>query len=177
MINKIPKEKLFDFDESGIDLNINNEYGYIKKGVRLKIKRSGRRGKRLNILAARNSNNNLISSKIYESTIDKQIFKNYLKEDLFPNIPRGSYLRLDNVKFHHDSKSEIADKDIETIADIAKKFNITLLYLPAYSPDLNPIEKKWAQIKYWYRRLRDKYQNKRELLEMLLGIREVVSLI
>ena len=46
MINKIPKEKLFDFDESGIDLNINNEYGYIKKGVRLKIKRSGRRGKR-----------------------------------------------------------------------------------------------------------------------------------
>jgi len=46
LINKIPKEKLFDFDESGIDLNINNEYGYIKKGVRLKIKRSGRRGKR-----------------------------------------------------------------------------------------------------------------------------------
>jgi len=78
---------------------------------------------------------------------------------------------------NHDSKAEIADKNIETIADIAKKFNITLLYLPAYSPDLNPIEKKWSQIKYWYRKWRNKYSDKRELLEMLLGIRENASLI
>lgn len=177
MISEIPKEKLFDFDESGIDLNINNEYGYVKKGIRLKVPRSGKRGKRLNILAARNHKNDLLSPKIYETTINKDIFKAYLKEQLFPNVPQGSYLVLDNVKFHHDSKAEITDKNIETIADIAKKFNITLLYLPAYSPDLNPIEKKWAQIKYWYRRLRDKYQDKRELLEWLLGIREVASLI
>ena len=133
--------------------------------------------KRGNILAARNHNNDLICSKIYESSIDKQIFKDYLKNDLFPNIESGSYLVLDNAKFHHDSKAEIADKNIETIADIAKKFNITLLYLPAYSPDLNPIEKKWSQIKYWYRKWRNKYSDKRELLEMLLGIRENASLI
>ena len=51
------------------------------------------------------------------------------------------------------------------------------LYLPAYSPDLNPIEKKWSQIKYWYMKWRNKYSDKRELLEMLLGIRENASLI
>ena len=108
---------------------------------------------------------------------DKDIFKNYLKEDLFPYIPRGSYLRLDNAKFHHDSKAEIADKSIETIADIAAEFDVTLLYLPAYSPDLNPIEKKWAQLKYWYRKLRGKHKLKRELLESLLGIAKNASLI
>ena len=113
MIDKIPKEKLFDFDESGIDLNINNEYGYIKKGTRLKVPRSGKRGKRLNILAARNYKNELLLPKIYETTIDKNIFKTYLKEHLFPNIPKGSYLILDNAKFHHDSKSEIADKALK----------------------------------------------------------------
>ena len=58
---------------------------------------------------------------------------------LFPNILRGSYLRLDNAKFYHDSKAEIDDKNIETIADIEKEFNIILLYLSVYSPDLNPI--------------------------------------
>ena len=138
MIKDIDSEKLYDFDESGIDLEINSEYGFCQRGKRLEIPRSG---KRLNILAARDSNNNLLFSKIYESTIDKDIFKNYLKEDLFPYIPRGSYLRLDNAKFHHDSKAEIADKSIETMADIAEEFDMTLLYLPAYSPDLNPIEK------------------------------------
>ena len=43
--------------------------------------------------------------------------------------------------FIMNSKAEIADKSIETMADIAEEFDITLLYLPAYSPDLNPIEK------------------------------------
>ncbi len=74
-------------------------------------------------------------------------------------------------------KAEIADKSIETIADIAEEFDITLLYLPAYSPDLNPIEKKWAQLKYWYRKLRGKHKLKRELLESLLGIDKNASLI
>ena len=102
MIKDIDSEKLYDFDESGIDLEINSEYGFCQQGKRLEIPGSG---KRLNILAARDSNNNLLFSKIYESTIDKDIFKNYLKEDLFPYIPRGSYLRLDNAKFHHEFKS------------------------------------------------------------------------
>jgi transposase len=177
VIKDIDSEKLYHFDESGIDLEINSEYGFCQQGKRLEIPRSGKRGKRLNILAARDSNNNLLFSKIYESTIDKDIFKNYLKEDLFPYIPKGSYLRLDKAKFHHDSKAEIADKSIETIADIAEEFDITLLYLPAYSPDLNPIEKKWAQLKYWYRKLRGKHKLKRELLESLLGIDKNASLI
>ena len=177
VLKNINPEKLYDFDESGIDLEINSEYGFCKQGSRLEIPISGKRGKRLNILATRDSGNNLLSPKIYESTIDKKIFKNYLKEDLFPNIPRGSYLRLDNAKFHHDSKDEIADKNIETIADIAKEFGITLLYLPSYSPDLNPIERKWSWLKHWYRKLRSKYEDKRELLEFLLGIRKNASLI
>jgi len=84
---------------------------------------------------------------------------------------------LINAKFHHDSKDEIADKNIETIADIAKEFGITLLYLPSYSPDLNPIERKWSWLKHWYRKLRSKYEDKRELLEFLLGIRKNASLI
>ena len=52
-----------------------------------------------------------------------------------------------------------------------------LMYLPPYSPDLNPIEKKWAQVKYWYKRFKDRFENKREFLEMLLNRKEYTSLI
>ena len=139
--------------------------------------RSGRKSKRLNVLAARDFNHNLVSPRIYECTINKELFKAYLKNDLLPNIPEGSIIILDNAKFHHDSKAELATDSIETIKDIANKFNVSLLYLPPYSPDLNPIEKKWAQVKYWYKRLKDRFENKREFLEMLINRKEYASLI
>jgi transposase len=109
--------------------------------------------------------------------INKQIFKNYLKKNLFPSIPKDYHLKLDNAKFYHDSKAKIADKNIETIADIAKAFAITLLYLPSYSLDLNTIERKYYQVKYWCRKLRGKYKNKRELLDLLLGIKKNAGLV
>ena len=56
LVDALDQNKIYDFDESGIDLEISCEYGFAKKGKRLEIPRSGRRGKRFNILAARNSN-------------------------------------------------------------------------------------------------------------------------
>ena len=176
-INKLFKNMIYYFDESGFNLNQSNEYGYAKIGQRLSVPTSGRRSKRLNVMAARNSNHDLVSPIIYEGSINKNIFKEYLKNDLLPNIPEGSTIILDNAKFHHDSKKELADKSVQTIKDICKQFNINMIYLPSYSPDLNPIEKKWAQIKYWYKRLKDNYKDKREFLEMLLNCKNYTSLI
>ena len=153
------KHMIYYFDESGFNLNASNEYGYAKIGKRLSVPVSGRRSKRLNVLAARDSNHDLVSPKIYDSSINKDIFKEYLKNDLLPNIPEGSTIILDNAKFHHDSKKELADKSIQTIRAICKQFNVNIMYLPSYSPDLNPIEKKWAQVKYWYKKLKNNYED------------------
>ncbi|MBT5828159.1 MAG: hypothetical protein HOH73_04725 [Alphaproteobacteria bacterium] len=43
---------------------------------------------------------------------------------------------------HHDSKAELAGNSIEAIKNTSNQFNIKIMYLPTYSPDLNPIEKK-----------------------------------
>ena len=51
---------------------------------------------------------------------------------------------MDNASFHKGKEMQEA----------IEKAGHTLLYLPAYSPDLNPIEKKWAQIKQLRRTLR-----------------------
>jgi transposase len=44
---------------------------------------------------------------------------------------------LDNASFHHASHAE----------ELAREHGIEMLYLPAYSPDLNPIEHFWAHLK------------------------------
>lgn len=54
---------------------------------------------------------------------------------------------IDNASIH---------KGLE-IYDIAEAFKINIIYLPPYSPDLNPIEKVWANFKNILRRIRHKY--------------------
>jgi len=50
------------------------------------------------------------------------------------------------------------------VYDIAEKFGINLLYLPPYSPDLNPIEKVWANFKNILRRIRHKYNKLEDVI-------------
>ena len=56
-------------------------------------------------------------------------------------VALGSVLIMDNARFHR--------KDI--LRDMAEKANCTVLFLPAYSPDLNPIENEWANLKTFLR--------------------------
>lgn len=61
----------------------------------------------------------------------------------------GQYVIMDNVSFH---KSEEITKAIEQVG-------CTLLYLPPYSPDLNPIEHCWANFKTCLRKIIKKCEN------------------
>jgi transposase len=56
---------------------------------------------------------------------------------------------LDNASIHKSCE----------IYDIAEEYNVQIIYLPPYSPDLNPIEKVWANFKNILRRIRHKYTN------------------
>jgi transposase len=79
----------------------------------------------------------LLTVSLFDTTINTQIFNFWVKEDLIPHLPPQSVVILDNASFH---KSPEMKKTLE-------KSGHTLLYLPTYSPDLNPIEHKWAQAK------------------------------
>jgi transposase len=48
------------------------------------------------------------------------------------------------------------------------------MYLPPYSPDLNPIEKKWSQIKSLYRKLTNNFEDKFKLIEHVLNYQYAV---
>ena len=49
---------------------------------------------------------------------------------------------MDNANFHRKKK----------LGEIAERYSVNLLFLPTYSPDFNPIEKFWANMKKWLRK-------------------------
>lgn len=79
----------------------------------------------------------LIAVQLWDCNIDSDVFLSWVKNVLLPSIPKKSVIVLDGAPFH--KRSDIK-KTIENKGH-------TLEILPSYSPDLNPIEKKWAQAK------------------------------
>ena len=73
----------------------------------------------------------------FQGTCNTELFNTWLKQVLIPELKPGQVLILDNASFH---KSEISRKLVEAAG-------CKLLFLPPYSPDLNPIEKYWANLK------------------------------
>lgn len=74
---------------------------------------------------------------LFDSTINSDVFYAWLMQDLLPKVPKSSVIVMDNATFHKRQDM------IKAISDSG----CTLEFLPPYSPDLNPIEHKWAQAK------------------------------
>ena len=74
---------------------------------------------------------------IFNCNINSDIFYTWLKIDLLPKVELGSVIVMDNATFH---------KRLDMIEAI-EEHGCIVEFLPAYSPDLNPIEHKWAQAK------------------------------
>lgn len=74
---------------------------------------------------------------LYDTYIDSAIFQAWILNDLLPEVPKRSILILDNAAFHKVGDIQIA----------IQQADISIECLPPYSPDLNPIEHKWAHAK------------------------------
>lgn len=68
---------------------------------------------------------------------DTQVFRAYVAEVLCPSLQRGDIVIMDNLAPH---------KSDPTLALITQA-GAQVLFLPAYSPDFNPIEKMWSKVK------------------------------
>ena len=71
-------------------------------------------------------------------------FKRYLETDLLPHLNGNSVLIMDNMKSHH----------AKAVKNLLGRSGIRYIYLPPYSPDLNPIEKLWSKVKALLRKFK-----------------------
>lgn len=137
-------------DEMGVDDNIAPIYGWSEKGSRSYGEVEGFRKERVSIIAGHTpSSKELIAPMEYKGFTDTKLFNQWLEEHLCPNLRRGQYVILDNASFHKSALTK----------EIIEKAGCHLLYLPPYSPDLNPIEHCWANFKNYLRKIIDRYEN------------------
>ena len=116
-------------------------HGYSKKGERcFGIHDWGAKG-RTNAIGAL-FGESLLTLSLFDCNINTDAFSAWVRQDLLPKLPAESVLVMDNATFH---KNRCVQEEIKSAGHI-------LEYLPPYSPDLNPIEHKWAQAKSKRRR-------------------------
>jgi len=88
-------------------------------------------------LAAAKVESKIIAPFCYTGTCDTLLFNMWLKDFLVPELRVGQVVIMDNASFH---KSQDSQRLIE-------QAGCKVLFLPPYSPDLNPIEVFWANLK------------------------------
>ena len=80
----------------------------------------------------------------FEGVVDGSAFLTYLEHVLLPGLKPGSVIIMDNFRVHY----------IKQVRQLIEHHGCYLVYLPTYSPDLNPIEFLFAKVKAYLRKLR-----------------------
>jgi len=131
-------------------------------GERVKVIEPFKHGRNISVLSALGVQG-VCAPMTIEGAVNSEVFEQYVKHLLVPCLRPGTLVLLDNVKFHY------APKAIELI----EAAGASVLHLPAYSPDLNPIEECISKIKESLRSL--KARTKRKLYTALAKALAVVT--
>jgi transposase len=134
-IEQIPKSKRYYVDESGINKFLYREYGRAPRGVKVPGNVSGKRFQRLSIVAAK-CEDEIVERHEYGCNMNSRLFELWFMLLLLV-IDSGSVIIMDNASFH---RKKILKK-------MAEEAGCKVLFLPPYSPDFNPMEKVWANLK------------------------------
>lgn len=128
IINISPEEIAY-VDETGIDTYLYREYGYAPMGELVCAQIPGRKYARTGIVAAKLGDKILVPGQ-YNGTMNPKLFEDWFENVLFPELPKGTVIVMDNASFHRKKQLKL----------LAKAHECRLIFLPPYSPELNPIE-------------------------------------
>jgi transposase len=95
----------------------------------------------------------------FKGYCNTEVVLSWVKNMLIPDLKPGDVVIWDNATFHRSAK----------LAEALKLAGIDLLFLPAYSPDLNPIEQFWAWLKAWIRALNQPFLHISKALSKVFG--------
>lgn len=88
----------------------------------------------------------VLTTKIIEGSMKGNDFSEFIRTNLLPTLREGDVVVMDNLHAHHR----------EEIREMLESVGAKIEYLPVYSPDFNPIEMMWSQIKSLIRKFRTK---------------------
>ena len=135
-------------DETGVTEFIYRENARSLRGKKVPGYVSGKKYKRTNIAAAKRGDE-IIAPLEYTGNTDHKLFEQWFVQMLLPLLLAGSVIILDNASFHRK----------KVLRALAEEAGMSIIFLPPYSPDLNPIEKFWAWLKRHLKKIIGQFDN------------------
>ncbi len=132
----VEPERLLFVDECGTHTSLAPIYGYAPRGERLRLSVPRKRGKNTTLLSSM-SLEGMGASLAVEGATTARVFETYVEKVLVPSLEPGQIVVMDNLGAHRPKR----------IRELIEQRGCELVYLPAYSPDYNPIEEAFAKIK------------------------------
>ena len=133
--------KLIFIDETGTATNMTRLRGRSAEGVRLVDKTPHGHRKTTTFIAALR-NNRITAPLVIDGAMNGEIFIAYIQQFLAPTLTPGDVVIMDNLSVHK----------VAGVRNAIESSGATLMYLPPYSPDLNPIEMAFSKLKAWLRK-------------------------
>jgi Transposase and inactivated derivatives len=135
-VESIPARNLVFLDESSANTSLARLRGWWLKGERLRSFVPCGRWHTTTMLCAIRSEG-AFAPLILDGAMDGESFLAYVEQILLPALRPEDVVVMDNLSTHKT----------EAVAKAFLKKNVRVLYLPPYSPDLNPIENMWSKVK------------------------------
>ena len=133
---ELPVDKLVFLDESGVNIDMVRRYGRAKNKNRVNDYAPVNTPKKTTLV----SSVRLDGTQAYEffqGSLNGKNFLSYVKNTLIPTLKKGDIVVMDNLSCHK----------VKGVKEAIEEAGASVLYLPPYSPDFNPIEMMWSKIK------------------------------
>ena len=137
--------RLIFIDETSASTNLARRYGRCRRGRRLCAALPHAHYKTITFVSGLRRSG-LVASRALDGPMNAERFEAWLRDDLGPTLQRGDIVVMDNLASHKN----------ERVKQVLESFGASVLYLPPYSPDLNPIEKAYAKLKAHLRKLAER---------------------
>ncbi len=151
-IKSIVSERLIFLDECSTNISLSPIYARAPKGERAFGKAPRNWGENISLVSAIGTEGVKPSMSV-EGAVDGKAFEAYIRYFLVPELRRGQIVVMDNLSVHKSKRIE----------QLIEEAGATLLFLPPYSPDFNPIEEAFSKVKSILRKLQSR--TKEALLE------------
>lgn len=147
LLPTLDPDKLVFLDESGVKTNMTRLRGRARHGLRLFAHAPHGHWCTTTLISAIRITGETATMELDGAT-DSLAFRAYVDRVLVPSLHEEDVVVMDNLRAHYD----------EEAIELIEQMGAHALFLPPYSPDFNPIEKKWSKIKSILRKLEARSQ-------------------
>lgn len=137
------EHRLVFLDESGINIDMTRRYGRSKGKTRV-VDSTPLNTPTLTTILSSVRMDGRTTYTYYQGGTTGDKFVDYLRNNLIPDLNPDDIVIMDNLRSHK----------VKEVKEVFEEKGITFLYLPPYSPDLNPIEQMWSKIKAILRKIK-----------------------